>query len=487
MEDKLKAISRTATSGSAPTGAPRRRKLQQFLIKRAPWLFAALAMILFLILFGDRFLPATAVEVQTVVTLPEAGSTGHGLAPAPATGDAYSGSALFQASGWFESDPFPYRATALASGVVETVHVLEGQAVETGEPIATLIREDAELRMQMAEASLKAARAALDSANSELELAHARIESMRQQIEVARARRQELADIADRANELGAQIMAEQEIIQAGLRLKTQEQALIALTAQLREREIETDRLAGQLQLRQSMVAEAEVRLREAKLELERMVIRAPVAGVIQRLMVAPGQKKVLMADNPESATVALLFQPEKLQARIDVPIAEAYRLSPGQAVLIESEFLPGKELRGYIQRIVGEADLQRNTLQVKVRIENPMPGLRPEILCRARFLDTQVALLESNPDAAPARMTENNPAGGLRVLVPVAALVERNGQTASVWVVGPGGRRVERRELVLAGEERNGFAMTKTGLRPGDRVITSAPGNLREGSRIKF
>ena len=201
------------------------------------------------------------------------------------------------------------------------------------------------------------------------------------------------------------------------------------------------------------------------------MVIRAPVAGVVQRLMVAPGQKKVLMADNPESATVALLFQPESLQARIDVPLAEASRLSPGQAVLIESEFLPGTELRGHIQRIVGEADLQRNTLQVKVRIENPPPGLRPEILCRARFLDTR----------------ESHPQTGLRVLVPQSALVERSGQSASVWVVASSGKRAERRELGLTGEEREGFAFVRSGLRPGDRVIIGSSGNLKDGKRIKF
>lgn len=472
-----------------PPVKPPRARLKRLILKGAPWLLAALAVLLFLLLFGDRFLPAVAVEVETVVTLPQAGPAGPGTGSARSTasGNPYAGSALFQASGWFEADPFPYRATALASGVVERVHVLEGQAIEAGEPIATLIRDDAELRMHMAEANLEAARAGLDSAASELELAHARIESMRQQIEVAKSRRQELADLADRANELGAQILAEQDIIQAELRLKTQEQMLIALNAQLREREIETGRLSGQLQLRQSLVAEAEVRLEEAKLEFDRMVIRAPVAGVVQRLMVAPGQKKVLMADNPESATVALLFQPDSLQARIDVPIAEAYRLSPGQAVLIESEFLPGTELRGYIQRIVGEADLQRNTLQVKVRIENPPPGLRPEILCRARFLDTQVAEWAGANNALSGESTDAPDATGLRILVPMAALVDRNGQTASVWVVGPDGKRAERRELLLAGEERDGFARVGSGLRPGDRVITRSSGNLKPGTRIKF
>ena len=36
--------------------------------------------------------------------------------------------------------------------------------------------------------------------------------------------------------------------------------------------------------------------------------------------------------------------------------------------------------------RILGEADLQRNTLQVKVSLLQPDPKLRPEMLCRAKF-----------------------------------------------------------------------------------------------------
>ncbi|MEX0330599.1 MAG: efflux RND transporter periplasmic adaptor subunit [Puniceicoccaceae bacterium] len=489
MDDKLKAISRKQPSGSSPPKPPRKPHLKRLLIKQAPWLFAAVAVLLFLLLFGDRFFPAVGVEVETVVTLPEAGAVPTASAPSagPQTDDAYASASLFQASGWFESDPFPYRATALASGVVESVQVLEGQPVEAGEPIATLIRDDAELKMQTAAANLEAMQASLEAATSEQELARARVESMRQQIEVAKSRRQELADLAERADELGAEIMAEQEIIQAKLRLKTQEQALIALQAQLREREIETERLDRQLQLRQSMVEEAQVRLATAKLEYDRMVIRAPVTGIVQRLMVAPGQKKVLMADNPESATVALLYQPEHLQARIDVPIAEAYRLVPGQAVLVESEFLPGQELRGYIQRIVGEADLQRNTLQVKVKIENPPATLRPEILCRARFLDSKVVGSDGTPVKASAETMVSGSSTGLRLLVPVAALFDRNGQRASTWVVAPDGNRASLREVALLGEERDGYAFIQSGLLPGDRVIVRSSGNLKEGKRIKY
>jgi len=121
-----------------------------------PWLILFGLVVVFLILFGDRLLPAREVKVTTVVT--EEGRRGEGrAAPAFKEASPHEGEALFQASGWIEADPFPVRATALLSGVVEHVHVLGGDAVRTGDPIATLVREDAEIALAAAKAAREAA------------------------------------------------------------------------------------------------------------------------------------------------------------------------------------------------------------------------------------------------------------------------------------------------------------------------------------------
>ena len=123
----------------APTTAPVRR-MPAWLI---PLTIGAGFAVLFLALFRDRLLPAT--DVQTAVVLATAGETEDGSATAPA------GEMLFQASGWIEPDPLPVKATALIDGVVDQVHVLEGQSVEKGEILATLIDTDAELALASAE------------------------------------------------------------------------------------------------------------------------------------------------------------------------------------------------------------------------------------------------------------------------------------------------------------------------------------------------
>ncbi len=54
------------------------------------------------------------------------------------------GTPLFQAAGWIEPRPTPIRVAALAPGVVERLLVVEDQAVKAGEPIAELVKQDAQ-------------------------------------------------------------------------------------------------------------------------------------------------------------------------------------------------------------------------------------------------------------------------------------------------------------------------------------------------------
>ena len=81
------------------------------------------------------------------------------------------GTPLFNAAGWIEPRPTAIRVAALAPGVVEQLLVVEDQQVKKGEPVAELIKEDAQLAYdraiadrELAEAELKKANAALAAA-----------------------------------------------------------------------------------------------------------------------------------------------------------------------------------------------------------------------------------------------------------------------------------------------------------------------------------
>ncbi|NBD38391.1 MAG: efflux RND transporter periplasmic adaptor subunit [Verrucomicrobia bacterium] len=481
MNDPLKALSRAGPTAPEDSPQPTTRK-KTLLYKGLPWVVALAALFLLLTVYGDRVLPAKTVRVESVVTQR---AMENGAAPADQSGnnqgvDPYEAEALFQASGWFEADPYIHRVPALADGVIAEVHVLEGQNVETGDRIATMITEDARLALDRAGAALASAEAELAAARTKAERARAAVETMERELAVARALREEAADLFDRFKDVSAGTVAERDVVQARLRLETEEERVALLQARLRERELEVREQENGIRLREANVASARASVAKAKLQFERMTIRAPMSGIVQRLFVSPGQKRMMASENPDSSTVAWLFDPSSLQARIDVPLAEAGQLFVGQAVRLESEFLPGEEMKGHVQRIVGEADLQRNTLQVKVALADPPASLRPEILCRAHFLTTSAKGRTTGAVREP-----NAPRSGASS---EKALAERSGDaSARVWVVDATGRRAEQRQLRLGRETADGYMAVREGLRPGDRVILNPPASLKNGTRIQY
>ncbi|MBW3598327.1 MAG: HlyD family secretion protein, partial [Planctomycetes bacterium] len=363
----------------------------------------------------DRFLPATPVTVvPVVVTRAEVQK---------------SGTPLFQAPGWVEPRPTAVLAAALTEGVIEELLVVEGQAVETGEPVARLIDADARIALEQAEAELQLREADVESAQAELTAARLRSEQpvhleaalaeaesqlaqaetelsqLPYQIQAAEARldfaHQSLASKqASRGAVAGVNIQqAQSEHDQAasrleelrgyGPRLERQIAALRRKRAALatqRELLVEESR---QLAEAEAAVQAAEARKRlaaaqveAAKLRLERMVVRAPTPGRVLELLSSPGTRVAgRNSDGQHGAgAVASLYDPQMLQVRVDVRLEDVPLVASGQPVTIETAS-SAEALYGAVLLPTSKANIQKNTLEVKVAIHDPPPTVRPEML----------------------------------------------------------------------------------------------------------
>ncbi|MEM7602124.1 MAG: efflux RND transporter periplasmic adaptor subunit [Verrucomicrobiota bacterium] len=444
-----------------------------------PWLLLLGFLILSFILFGERLLPAREVTIQKVVTVRASSEPSEAFLIKEAEMDPWSGATLFQASGWIEPDPLPVKATALVNGVVATVSVLEGESVKTGQTIATLIQDDFEFDLETAVSELESLKGLNAAHEASIEIVEAEIDTLELRVKAGEMRRLELIDRRDRFANVGGGAVSEAERVSAELMLQTHESEVEALVASAEE-------IRGELKRQEAMRKDFEARIRKAKTEvsrrqlsLDRTEIKSPVDGTVLRLLVSPGQKRMLDMDDHDSATVAILYQPDFLQARIDVPLEEASQLGIGQAVRLRSNFLKDEIFEGTVSRIVGEADLQRNTLQVKVKIHEPDHRLRPDMLCRAEFL---TAASEPAEGTALRRAQE----GRVSVFVPLSALQERNGNQADVWVLDSSGERSEKRSVVLRAEERGDHLRVEKGLLPGEFVIVNPESDLASGERVK-
>ena len=477
MKAKLNHLSRHP---EAPAQSKSRKDWRQLAADALPhslWLGFVLVILL---LFGDRLLPAETVVVETVVSLsnskPIEAAEGE-----PAGGPvSWSGEMLFQASGWIEADPYPIRATALVSGVVDEVFVLEGETVEQGQLLATLIVEDTELELRMKQSRLDEMLAHLVFDEAEVKKSEARFTALGKEVVAAKARETEAMDLADRLEAAGAGAFTQQELTAARLRAETMAAETEAVRARLAEARADIAKAKAELMQAEARASMAQVEVDVAQLAVDRTRVYAPVDGVVQSLYASPGMKRMLDMDDPDSATICILYHPDQLQARIDVALDDAAGLFIGQPVRVLSSFLPDTVFKGEVSRIVGEADLQRNTLQVKVRILKPDPRLRPDFLCRAEFLG------ESSTGAEATYLNANR---SIQLFVPREAVIAgiEGDTSAHVWRLDSSGERVERREVELGLEMREGHVAVTSGLQPGDRIVLNPTANLKSGQRVRF
>lgn len=427
--------------------------------KSRAWLLPAGILLgfalLFAVLFRDRLLPATPVETARAIAIP--GET--------ETVTTNSDSVIFQATGWVEPDPYSVKATALIDGVIDQVHVLEGQKVEKGALLATLIADDAKLSLATAEQELKRRESARDAHCAGITRTIEEMKGVQAQTESAMAVRDAAKDRLERLERSGTQAVSERDIVDARLDYERVSALVTAAEFKVTAIAARMNELAFETVSMEHMIESGRVAVDQAKLALERTEIRAPISGRILRLLATPGQKRMLGMDDPESSTIAILYNPEKLQVRVDVPLADASQLQIGQPTRIRCNLLPDEVFRGVVTQIVGEADIQRNTLQAKVEIEDPHDALRPEMLCRVEFLEAT---------SGPTRSSR-----GITLWVPQEAV---DGE--QVWVVNPDDNRVEP-HVVELGETRDGMKKVESGILPGATVVLN-PSGLRKQQRVQ-
>lgn len=395
----------------------------------------------------DVLIPATPVWISPVVVKPASAAQAQRASAIPTV--------LVQAPGWVEPAPYAITVSAFEEGVIEKINVLEGQHVNEGDVVAELNSAEAELAVDMARAEVNARRGMLRKAEAELAAAQARVKEAEVDVEIAR----QLTEAG------GANV---NEVAKAKAKLAVMQSEAVSADSQVQ--------LAGQ------ELAPAEIRMREAQLRMSRMQIRAPASGVVLALNASPGMR---ISMQPGAAAkdegILRLYDPSRLQVRVDVPLADAAKVNLGGVAEVTTEAVPDHVFRGRVVRAVHEADIQRNTVQFKIDLPDAGNVLKPEMLTRVR-------LMSEVREDAPESTTEA--ASGDVLLAPRAAIREQ-GNRPVAWIVVPRSRAgVEHARMVLlslGGETPDGYVVVEKGLSPGDRLIVEAAGELHENQAISI
>jgi HlyD family secretion protein len=456
----------------------------------------------------DWFLPATPVSVVPVI-----------LAKAEIQ---QAGTPLFNSAGWIEPRPRAVYATALVEGVVEELLVVEGQDVTVNQPVARLVDAEVKLALREAEGSLRLRKSELNVGKAavvaaqknldqpvQMEAAHAEaeaelaklnteIKNLPFAIRAAEARhklaQQELEGKKSAAGALAARVVqraqsefdsataALQELKERGPTLETQRKAwqrkCDALHSRLEQKTEETRALAeakANLESAETRVAQAELAVETAQLRLERMTIRAPIDGRVLSIHAPPGRRLMGLSASSEqdASTVAQFYDPKMLQVRADVRLEDIAQVQVGQPVQIKTAAY-GKPLSGQVLAVTSQADIGKNTLQVKVSIDEPPPVIKPDMIAQVTFLAPETPDDGSEKGADP-----------LRLLVP-RELIEQTEDGAIVWATDPA-TGVARRRSVQLGQAGTGQLVEVTqGLSALDKLIVSGRDGLSDGERVR-
>ncbi|MDG2383047.1 MAG: efflux RND transporter periplasmic adaptor subunit [Pirellulaceae bacterium] len=433
------------------------------------------------------------------------------------------GATLFQAAGWIEPRPTPVIVSAQASGVIDQILVVEGQRVTKDQALAMLIDTDAklavseaianhdlqkaevlraqailvaaqqnhanplDLRADLAEAQIILAKTEtelsdlgfqLQTAKNNRDLAEANLAGKRQAGDAISGRALREADALffsalGKYNELVARqprletqlssVRDRRDALAEKLSLKTEEQRSLAIA--------NASLAASQARLRQKKLA-----VEAANLQLERMVVKSPIHGFVLSLESRPGER--LSGLNPHSAqgssAVASLYDPNNLQVRVDVRLEDVPQVQLGQPVSIQT-VAASQRFVGEVLAVTTKADIQKNTLQVKIAISSPPEVIKPEMLAKVTFL------------APPSPFeVEDQLSSPLRVYVPQPLVIKNAGQT-SIWLADITQQVAVLKNITLGSQDFGGALVEVTeGLSATDKLIVNGQQKLVNGKRIR-
>jgi len=229
-----------------------------------------------------------------------------------------------------------------------------------------------------------------------------------------------------------------------------------------------TDALS-QARQAEASIAQNNAALRTAQINLRYTRVPAPISGRIGLSSFTEGA--LVTANQPDPLTTITRLDPVYVDIQESAADLLALRRALGQgdtAPLTASVHLklPDGSDYGY-----------SGTVEFSQVVVNQDTGT---VTLRARFANPQSILLPGMFVTAQFAQAVNTAA----YLVPQQALTRDPKGNATLWVVGPGNRAVQR--VVVADRTMGQYWVVTQGLATGEKVITQGTANLRDGAPIK-
>lgn len=176
----------------------------------------------------------------------------------------------------------------------------------------------------------------------------------------------------------------------------------------------------GESQVRnvEAVVKQRESQLAQAKVDLDRTEIRAPVDGIVVKKSIEPGQTVAASLQSPELFVIAQDLRQMQVETSIDE--AEVGRVRVGQAATFTVDSFPGRTFRGTVSQVRKAAQVVQNvvTYIAVIGTSNHDLSLFPGMTANVRIVvDSRDGVIK-----VPSAALRFRPAGAAEARQPAAA-----------------------------------------------------------------
>ncbi len=295
------------------------------------------------------------------------------------------------------------------------------------------------------------AKARLDQAESELNNAEISLKRLAELESTRSVSRQQIDDADALARSRRAQVESQRqqyELVKAGPRKE-------------------------QIDAQRATVRQLEGGLAMSMIDLSNTIIRSPVPATVLERNVEVGEFVTtgFVGDRGAKGYVVSIADLNDLRVELDISQNDFAKVLPKQPCWIVTDAYPDKKYPGVVDLISPEANRQKATVQVRVKVVNPDELLKPDMNATVSFLSPRDLAATQGASTAPI-------AGTPPIRVPLTAI--RDG---AVFVV-ENGKAVKRAVAIMKTSGRD--VEVRKGLIGGEDLIVSPPESLQDGARVR-
>jgi len=362
----------------------------------------------------------------------------------------------------------PRRKVDISSDVMGRVielHVDEGDLVRKGDLLLRIDPTQYEANVSRATASWNQAKSGLAQAAASLAQARKALER------------------AERLHQTGAILLSDQQL----------EDARTAF---------EVQRATGENAAHGVDVADAA--LAEAKQNLSKTVIRAPMSGRVTRKNIEAGEVAVIGTMNNPGSLLLTVADLSEMEAVVSVDETDVPAIAIGNPAQIEIDAFPGKKFTGRVSKIgnssirggqaIQKTGDQAVDFEVRIAIDSPPPTLRPDLSATADVTTSERKGVLSIPiialtvkEARPVADAKAPETGVDPKVQGRADREKRRNEQEGVFLLDKNKVKFQPVEIGIAGEN---FFEVKTGLEEGALIVPGtyqAIRSLKDGDTVRL